>query len=129
MEATIVELDARTGDEVAYGARDEHRAGCRERRHPGPDVDRQPSQLALHHFALAGVNAGPNLDAEISHSRDDRRRAPDGPSWPVERGQEPVAGDVDLSPAEPGQFGTDDGVVTGEEVPPLLVAERGSRLG
>jgi hypothetical protein len=57
VNASIVEADLRSGDEVADGLRDEHLARSGMRRDPGADVDGEPGDLALVELALADVDS------------------------------------------------------------------------
>ena len=58
------------------------------------------ADLAVDELAFAGVDSGPNADAEVAYPFGDLERAADGSRRPVEAGEEPVAGGVDLNPRQ-----------------------------
>jgi hypothetical protein len=129
VNASIVEADLRSGDEVADGLRDEHLARSGMRRDPGADVDGEPGDLALVELALADVDSDPRFEAERSDAVDDRLRRPDRACRAVEGREEPVAGGVALVAAEPGELPADDRVVAGEQVAPGAVADPYGMVG
>ena len=96
--AAPLELDARAGDEVFDGARDEHLARACLRRHARPSVDGDAGDLVADELALARVHADPDLKAQRCHRLDDRLGAACRERRPVERCEEPVAGCIDLPP-------------------------------
>src|SRR5205085_9829615 len=55
-------------------------------------------------FRSPGVDSGSDLDAQGPHALGDVGGARDGAAGTVERGQEPVAGLLDLPAAVPGQL-------------------------
>jgi hypothetical protein len=62
----VLELKTRTHRKILNSAGDKHLIrGC-ESRHPGPDVDGQPSHVVSNQFALAGMESSPNLDPELA---------------------------------------------------------------
>jgi hypothetical protein len=69
VEPAILELQAGSGDQVLHGARDQHLTGRRLRRYPGPDVNGDASDLAVHDLALTRVEAGTNLEAPSPERR------------------------------------------------------------
>ena len=71
----------------------------------------------------------PDLDAEALDVADDLLGAPDGLGRLVERGEEPVAGGVDLPPAVLLETATDERVVGVDDLVPPLVADLGGALG
>ena len=56
------------GDQVLHGARDEHLARPGLRGYTRPDVHGDPADLAIDPLALARVQAGANLDAQLAHT-------------------------------------------------------------
>jgi multidrug efflux pump subunit AcrB len=72
MAAVVVEAQARTGDQVAHGSGDEHLAGAGEAHHARADVDCNTTDFVADLFALAGVQAGPHVEAERAHHVADR---------------------------------------------------------
>src|SRR5918912_4581027 len=120
--AALLEGDPGAGDEVAHRARDEHLARPRERRDARPRVDGDPAHLPVRELALAGVQAGAQLDAEPPHRLLDRVGGADRPRRPVEGGEEAVAGRVDLAPAVAGELRADRRLVRLEQLAPAAVA-------
>src|SRR5262245_32053327 len=98
------------------------------RRDPGPGVDGDPSDLAVDELALARVQPGAYVDAELAHTVDDRLGATDGACRAVERGEEPVAGGVHLAAASACELPTDNRVVALEQLAPTGIAELGHLL-
>ena len=77
---------------------------------------------------LAGVHAGPDLEAERPDRVADRRGAADRPRRAVEEREEAVAGGVDLPPRKRASSRRTSGRAV-EQVAPALVAELGGALG
>ncbi len=121
--AAFAEAEPRAGDEILDGARDEHFSGPRRLRDPGADVDCDPADLAVHHLALARVQAGAHVEAQVANTLGDRTGAADRARRPVETREEAVAGDVELGAAEANELAADQRVMTLEELPPRAVAE------
>ena len=73
----VLELKTRTHRKILNSAGDKHLIrGC-ESRHPGPDVDGQPSHVVSNQFALAGMESSPNLDPELAKAVPNSAGAPD----------------------------------------------------
>ena len=66
VRAAVFELEARAGDEVPDGARSEHLACARQRRHAGARVDGDAADFRTGELELAGVQAEPDLQAQRS---------------------------------------------------------------
>ncbi len=66
-EAAILELDSRPRDEILDGAGDEYLVRLGLGRNPCVDVDHDSAYLAVDELALAGVQPGSDLDAELGH--------------------------------------------------------------
>src|SRR4029079_8236381 len=98
------------GDEVLDRLRDEDLPRLGLRRHPSPDRDGDPRDLAVQDLALAGVESGPNLQADPFYRLPDRRGAPDRARRPVEAREEAVAGRVELRSPKPRKLLADGGV-------------------
>src|ERR687888_1229022 len=77
VRAAVLELEPRPRDEVLHGARDEHFARRRSVGHARADVHRNPPQLPAVELALARVDAGPDVEAEVAQAPPDRVRAGD----------------------------------------------------
>ena len=93
------------------------------------DVDGDSGNLVAEQLALARVQAGAELEPEVAGAVPDGERAPNRARRPVERGEEAVAGGVDLAAAEPLELATDGGVVTAQQLRPVAVAESLQPLG
>ena len=101
----------------------------RPRPTPRADVHREPADPLAPHLHLTGVHAGADRDPDARERVTDRAGAADRATGSVEGGEEPVAGGVDLAPAEPGQLLAHDRVVLVEERAPPGVAELGGPRG
>ena len=66
MGATLFEVDARAGDQILDGARDEDLAGLGVLDQAGADVDCDPVRLAADELDLAGVQACAKLESELA---------------------------------------------------------------
>ena len=111
MFATILKAESRSGHQVLDGARDEYVTWASERRDAGTDRDRDPDDLAIADFALAGVQTGPNLETDRSQRIAEGSGGENGPGGPIERSEEPIAGGVELPALEPREFAADDRVM------------------
>ena len=95
-------------------------------RNAGSDVDRDPGDLLADDLALAGVQAGADLEPELAYGGSDRLRAADCSDRPVEGGEEPVAGRVDLATAEAAELLADERVVAFDAAPATRIADSAS---
>lgn len=129
MDASILEAQTRSGNQVLDRARHEHVTRPRQRRDPSTDVHRDATELVTDNLALAGVNPGADVETETSNGLDDRTRSAGGPGRTVERGEEPVTGRIDLTPAEAGEVLAHHAMVRFEEITPPPVAQRGGPFG
>lgn len=123
MDATLAEGDSRPGDQITHGTRHEYLIGISFCGNPRPRMYRHPGQIAARHLTLTGVQPGPNRQAEIMNTLDDRLRTSDRSGGPVERRKKPVAGMGDLAAAISQQLTTDQGIVMLEDVAPPAVPE------
>jgi hypothetical protein len=73
--APVLKVDLGTRDSVLDRARHEHPAWLNVRRHACADVD-DPTEVAIHGFARAGVQTGTKVDSQRSEVVDDSPRAP-----------------------------------------------------
>src|SRR5207253_5272850 len=85
------------------------------------DVDGDSSHLAVLELALAGVEAGPQVEIELTHRFDNRAGAGDPPRRPVEDREEAVTGRIELLAAKPGQLAPHEDVVIVHELAPSSV--------
>jgi hypothetical protein len=92
-------------------------------------VDRNPANIAVHHLALAGVQAGAYLDPEWAHAVGDSAGTADRSGGAVEGRQEPVPGRLHLTPVVASQLAPHDRLVACEQLAPASVAELGCALG
>jgi hypothetical protein len=84
-------------------------------------VDGDPSEIRALDLALAGVDAGPDLQAHPLEAVADRLRAPDRHGRRVESGEETVAGRVHLAAAMRAQLLSHQRVVLPQQGPPCRV--------
>ena len=95
--------------------------GLREEYRTSADVNTDPTDFAIDHLDLAGVEPGTDLQTERSNRADDRSRAPHAARWAVERSEEPVPRRVDFDPSVAPDQSANRFVMTGEQLPPRLV--------
>ena len=119
----IVEGEPGTGDEVANGLRDEDLARPGLRGDPGTDRDSDSRDLSVEQLALARMDPGADLEAELLDVVTDRDRAPDGSCRPVEACEEPVARGVELAAVEPRQSRAHTAVMLADEAGPGTIAQ------
>ena len=126
--AGVLEAEAGARNQVSDRLRDQDLGRGRKRRDPRADIHGDPSDLAADRLDLARVHPAAYLEPEVSNRFADRLCAPDAARGAVERGEEPVAGRVDLGPAEPAEERSNGAVMTFDEIAPAAVAElRGLR--
>ena len=90
------------------------------------DVDGDPADVVIEQFALAGVDAGADLDAQRFSICAERLGAADGLRRAVERHEMPVAGALDHRAAESlREFGGDLTKAMEYRPPPLVTRRRG----
>ena len=80
-----------------------------------------PADVVAAHLALAGVQAGPHLDAERLHSVTNCDGAADRSLGAVERREKTVSSRVHLTASKPGELRPDDGIVRIEQGMPVTV--------
>jgi hypothetical protein len=97
--ATVLELDARTDDEVFHRLRYQYvtRTGCGT--HTSTNVNGDASQAIACQLAFACVHARPHVNANVIHGMRYRDRTPDRTGRTVEGCKEPVSGVIDLPAA------------------------------
>jgi hypothetical protein len=101
MPAAVGEADPRAQHQHLHGAGHQDLAGLSQRGDPGAGVHGQTCHRGVPAFHLAGMQAGPDVDADFPHGVPDGTGAPDGPGGPVEGDEEAVPGGVDLAAPEP----------------------------
>ena len=111
MLTVVFEDQARTCDEVLHGLRHEDLRGTRQASDACACRDSDAAVLAVYDLALPGVNAGSDLDAEVTDVIRDFQGAAYGARGTIERGIEPIAGYVVLDAAPPGEGATDKAVM------------------
>src|SRR5687767_3940890 len=89
MEPTVLELEARSGCQIAHGRRGEHLTGNRGRGDAGRDRDGDAADLPAHLLDFADVDPGAELDADRLRPIDDLEGAQDRGTGRVEDGEEP----------------------------------------
>jgi hypothetical protein len=98
--ATILEARARADDQVTHGAGHENVARPCLPEDPRRDVYREPPDIGPQQFALPGVDASADLDAQCLGVSPQGLGAADGLPRAVERGEVAVAGALDHRAAE-----------------------------
>src|SRR5919202_3341174 len=121
--AQALELQFGAGDKVFHGRGDEYLSGFGKRRYTGADVHGESGDLVVDNFAFAGVQSRADFDAELAYCGADCVRAADGSDWPVEAGEEAVAGGVDLFAAETGELLPDEGGGSLDQLAPARIAQ------
>jgi hypothetical protein len=129
MRAPVDKGDSRSGNEILDRARYQDLARVRPPGDAGADMDRDAAALGAHRFALAGVHAGTDLEAEGATAAADRLGTADGAGRPVEGREKAVARGVDLAAAEALELAPGDAVEAVEQLVPARIAELCRALG
>jgi hypothetical protein len=98
----ILEPDPRARHQILHGRGDDHLTGGGKRGQAGGDGHRDPAHIVAEQLDLAGVQAGPDLQAQRRDRPLDGADAADRPSRAVEGGQAAVA---DVAAADLGAAG------------------------
>jgi len=85
-------------------------------------VDRDTAELFTDELALPGVKAASDLETEFAHRLSDCASAQNCSGGPVECGEDPVAGVVDLLAAEAVELPANERVMTPQNVRPGRIA-------
>src|SRR5438876_66557 len=128
MDAALHEAQARSRDQILQSAGDQHLARVRRGGHAGADVHGDTAHVVAPQLALAGVQAGADLEAEWAHRLADGQRTAYRACGTVEGREEAVARRVNLPAAEAAQLLAYGGVVPLEQIAPGAVAEPGGML-
>ena len=86
-------------------------------------MDGQAGHVLGLDFDLAGVQSGPDLDAELGDLIPDARGTADRPGWAVERGQDAIADRLHGTSAESLDLAPGQVIVLAEELPPAGIAQ------
>ncbi len=89
----------------------------------GAGVDGDAGDLAVDEFALSGVQAGANVEAEFADGVCDGAGAADCAGWPIEACEEPVTRRVDLDASVAQQLSAHEFVMPLQQLSPAPVAE------
>src|SRR4029453_15049265 len=127
--AAVAEGEPGPGDQVLDRPRADDLARPGGRHHPGGDVHGDPADVLAEQLDLARVQPHPDLQAQVAQAGADGGAGPDGPGRPVEGGQEPVAGGLDLAAAEAGQLLAHRLLVVDQETMPAAGAPGGGGAG
>lgn len=100
--APVLKDDSGPGYEVAHRAGDENFPWERLRGDAGADVHCDAADFFVDRFALAGVQAGANLESETVHCFRYCGGAADRAGGSVKSREEPVAGGVEFASSETG---------------------------
>src|SRR5467141_4308505 len=124
MRAPALEPERRSSNEIFDRPRDEDFAGSRKSRDPSADVHGDPADIAiLSLFQLAGVQAGPDFEADCPECIANRLGAGDGPRWSIKEDQRTVPSGLDQPPSIALNLAVQDPVVRLEQVPPAEIAD------
>ena len=123
VKAAIHEPQFGSRDHVSNGGRDEDLARSRQASQASANVNRNAAKPAILEFALAGVETGPNLEAEFDDLVVERARERHRVGRDIERRQEPIARGIDLAPTEPPEPLAEAGMVRPQELGPRPIAE------
>src|SRR5262249_39540859 len=121
--AAVGEVDPGADDEVLDGAGDEHLTRLRERADARADVDREPADVIADRLALAGVQAGAQLEPQSLQLVANRERAADRARRTVERREEAVAKRLHRPAAVTHELVATERVVALEQRAPGAVTE------
>jgi hypothetical protein len=86
-------------------------------------MHRNATEILTHDLTLAGVNASPNVNAELLDRVGDRLAAANGARRTVKGRQKAVTHRIDFSTAMPPKLLTNNQVMLSEEVLPCAVAK------
>ena len=125
MLAAVLEVDARSDQQVLDRSRREDLVPVSHGRHPRRDVHSQTAHAVPPELHLAGVDPGPHPKVERRHGLADGAATTYSPPRPVEGGEEPVAGGIHLASAESVQLAADNDIVLVEHLAPAPVPELG----
>jgi hypothetical protein len=103
VHAAVREPQPAAGDDVAHGRGHEDLTRTREARQPCGDVHRHPAEPAVIELALARVDAGADLEAEVGDLVVERACERHRVAGDAEGRQEAVPCRIDLATAEPRQ--------------------------
>src|SRR4029077_2399103 len=118
MSPTVLECQARPGDQVDECSRHEHLATLGQRGNPLTDIDRDTADVAGTELDFAGMHACSYPEAEVGDGVPDRAGASDGAGRAVEGGEGTVAHHLHLVTAVPGQLATNGQVVVLKHLAP-----------
>lgn len=128
--AAIGQRVTRADAEVADGAADEYLVRSGKATHTRADVDGEPADVVIgEELAFAGVQAGPDLKAEVADRVADRSGAADRAAWTVEEGERTVAERLNEAPAIAFDLSAHDAIVALEQRSPGGVAQLRGTLG
>src|SRR5262249_21347403 len=86
-------------------------------------MDGDASDVLAHHLALTGMQSRTDVNPDLSHLVADRTRGAHSTRGPVEGREKSVTGRIDFAAAESIELSANNGMVTGEQLGPPMVAE------
>src|SRR5262249_14901685 len=116
--SSILESDARSGDEVHHRPGRQPLPRLRARADALADVDRQPPDVVTHRLDFARVEPDAHFQAQLAGAVPNGEPAANRTRGPVERREDPVAHRLDLVSAEARELSAGGGVVRVENVAP-----------
>ena len=129
VSTTIDELNARTGNQVPDGARDQHFVGPGSGCYSRSDMHGDPADIVSDEFALAGVQPATDLKAQGAELLTHGTGASYRPSGTIEGGEHAVACPIHLATAERAQLFSYHRVESCQQLAPPLVSHLGRELG
>ena len=122
MSASLVEAEARPGDQILDGSGYQHLARPSERRDARGDVDGDALHVVVGDFDLAGMEATADLNVEPTDRLDNGAGATHGTRGTVEGGKNPVPKRFHFVAAGAREFPPHRRVMRVEQIAPALVA-------
>src|SRR5450631_3208308 len=123
MLASIGELHTRADHELLDGGGNDDLAGPRERSDTSADVNGQAAEVLSDRLALACMDAGPQLDAQLRDPVTQRLSAAHRHSRPIKRRQRIIADVLDHPPAVLWYDTVYELVVALEDLAPCAIAQ------
>src|SRR5215471_16379387 len=118
MAASVIELQAGTGDEIPHGAGHEHLSGACDRRDARRDMDGDANDIIALDLDLTSMEPATHLDAQRAHPLDDCRSATHSTGGTIKGREKSIAQSLDLPPAKPSQLLADRLVVAVQQHAP-----------
>lgn len=129
MGSSVLYRDVSAGNQVPDRSRDEDLAGPGRGHHSGGKVHRDPADVVVALLDLAGMQPGPDLEADAAQLVPERGCTADPPAGAVEGGQDPVAGRLDQLAAELLDQPPSQVIVDVQQLTPTAIPKPAGLLG